>query len=60
VAVGAAVGTALGAVVGIAVGVDTAASAAGGPPNLPIPLAGPYGYVVPPFTNWLHIDSQIG
>jgi hypothetical protein len=48
VAVGAAVGTALGAVVGVAVGVDTAASAAVGPPNLPIPLAGRYGYVVPP------------
>ena len=40
VAVGAAVGTALGAVVGIAVGVDTAASAAVGPPNLPICLRG--------------------
>ena len=43
-AVGAAVGTALGAVVGVAVGVDTAAGAAVGPPNLPIPLAGRYGY----------------
>jgi hypothetical protein len=43
-AVGAAVGTALGAVVGTAVGVDTAASAAVGPPNLPIPLVGRYGY----------------
>ena len=46
VAVGAAVGTALGAVVGVAVGVDTAAGAAVGPPNLPIPLAGRYGYYV--------------
>jgi hypothetical protein len=40
VAVGAAVGTDLGAVVGVAVGVDTAASAAVGPPNLPICLRG--------------------
>ena len=46
VAVGAAVGTALGAVVGVAVGVDTAAGAAVGPPNLPIPLAGRYGYFI--------------
>jgi hypothetical protein len=33
-------GTDLGAVVGVAVGVDTAASAAVGPPNLPICLRG--------------------
>ena len=45
VAVGAAVGTAVGTVAGVAVGVGTAAGAAVGPPNLPIPLAGRYGYM---------------
>jgi hypothetical protein len=47
VAVGTAVGTVLGEVVGVAVGMDTASGAAVGPPNLPIPLAGCYGYFTP-------------
>jgi hypothetical protein len=64
VAVGAAVGTAVGTVAGVAVGVGTAVGAAVGPPNLPIPLAGRYGYWYgsPPFrsrTNIVYHNSVL-